>query len=159
MQEEVRERQTKSLSLTNMEAGDRWPESDSLNLLWRQSKVTCVYFEQAGDYTRIVHPKQDYTPPAASQAWIRRMERHSKITPGSTFLFSRREVRSGASRRRRRTSSLKGLQPRAFILVIWVFHAQWLMGYCSASCNEVFVFHENKRNLVCWHMFDSKVKG
>lgn len=79
--------------------------------------MTCVYFEQAGDYTRIVHPKQDYTPPAASQAWIRRMKRHSKITPGSTFLFSRREVRSGASRRRRRTSSLKGLQPRAFILV------------------------------------------
>lgn len=42
---------------TNTEANDRWPESDSLNLLWRQSKVTCVYFEWAGDYTRIVYPK------------------------------------------------------------------------------------------------------
>lgn len=42
---------------TNREANDRWPESDSLNLLWRQSKVTCVYFEWVGDYTRIVYPK------------------------------------------------------------------------------------------------------
>lgn len=48
--------------------------------------MTCVYSERAGDYTRIVHPGGDYTPPAASQAWIRRVERHRKRTPGSTDL-------------------------------------------------------------------------
>lgn len=33
--------------------------------------MTCVCSERAGDYTRIVHPGRDYTPPAVSQAWIR----------------------------------------------------------------------------------------
>lgn len=52
--------------------------------------MTCVYSERAGDYTRIVHPGRDYTPPAASQAWIRRVKHHRKRTPGSTDLLGGR---------------------------------------------------------------------
>lgn len=57
------------------------------------SKVTFVYSELAGDYTRIVRLKWDYTSPALFQARMRRVKHRAKITPGnsSSYQQKRRE--------------------------------------------------------------------
>lgn len=78
----------KSESLTGKHRG-RWQMARLFQFqsFMEQSKVTCVYSEWAGDYTRIVGLKLDYTPPAVFQAWISRMNHHAKITPGNTSPF------------------------------------------------------------------------
>lgn len=55
------------------QAWRRMTDCHGLSFPWRRSKVT-LYPEWAGDYARIVHPREDYTPPAVFQAWNRKMK-------------------------------------------------------------------------------------